>query len=97
MTHCTSVQIHQTQIRIWVTLRSINLDCASDPHLHGLREHELCEGVDIEFFGVRGEKLTEETFKRDAAQRGQCRSESLVAGGPTRPLPGSGCRNRNLR
>lgn len=78
MTYSASVQIHQAQIRVRIALRSIDLDCASDPHLYSLREHDLGEGVDVEFFGVRGEELTEETFECDAAQGGQCRSVLLV-------------------
>lgn len=54
-THRTPVQIHQAQIRIRVAFGAIDLDGASDSHLHRLGEHELGKGVDVEFLGVRGE------------------------------------------
>lgn len=70
-THCATVQIHQTQIRIRIALRAINFDGASDSHLDGLRKYELGEGVDVEFFRVRREELTEETLECDAGRNRQ--------------------------
>jgi hypothetical protein len=66
-TYGCGVQVHDTQIRIRITFRSINLDGTSDAHLNGLRQHKLSECMDVEFFGVGREELTEESLEGDAA------------------------------
>lgn len=54
-TYGCGIQINDAQIRVRIALRSIDFDGAADAHLDGLSEDELCERMDVEFFGVRGE------------------------------------------